>query len=882
MSSSPPDAPRHLRVEHGPRPLGIAATRPRLSWWLPAGATGQQAYKVEALNDSTRRHSHEIVDTAPFLRPWPFPALGSRTQVAWRVKVLTDAGWSPWSDRHRFETGLLTPTDWQARFIGTPTDTALPPRCHRGAVYLRRRFHIAETPVRARLHATAHGLYELHLDGRRVGDLELTPGWTAYRTHLEVQTYDVTDLLSPGDHTLVATLTDGWWRGSVGYNRTERCYGDQLALLAQLEVDGQPTVVTDDAWEVATDGPITAADLIEGQHVDLRRGAGSVDGWRPATVVADADDRLTSSPAPPTRRVETYRPVSIKRLDADHQVVDLGANINGWVRLAGRALGPAGNQVRLRHGERVGDDGDVDLRHLEVHDQITREPLGAGQADEVTSAGPGATGFEPRHTTHGFQFVGIEGATDLAPDDVTGIMVHTDLVRTGWFRCSDDRLNALHDAAVLSFRGNACEIPTDCPQRERVGWTGDWQIFLPSAAFLYDVAGFSDRWLRDLAADQWDDGRVPNFVPDPYGPEARRTRINRFLTGSAGWGDASVLVPHQLWQSYGDVDLLARQYPSMQAWVDFGLRRAAKHRHASRAAARPDPAPHERFLWDIGFHWGEWCEPGMDPDPIWTGEADLADVATAYLHRSLATLAEVAGILGHDTDADRYAELAAEVRAAWQTEFVAHDGTVTPATQANLVRALAFDLVEERHRAQVTAQLVGLVRDAGTRVGTGFLATPFLLPVLADAGQLDVAYELLLQTSPPSWLAMIEAGATTIWESWEGVDATDGVGSLNHYSKGAVITFLHEHVAGLRPIPGEPAYRRFEVRPRPGGGLTSAEARLDTPYGPIASSWHIQDGRFTLDVEVAAGTEADVTMPDGASHQLGPGSHTLASFDSIK
>ena len=873
--------PTRLRVEVGPRALGLGVAEPRLSWWPPSGVVAQDAYRVEATVDGRLLATGAVEDGRPFLRPWPFAPLGSRARMSWRVQVRTDAGWSPWSGPHGVEIGLLGRDDWQALFVGAPDDgSPLPPRGERGALYLRRRLRVEEAPVRARIYATAHGIYELHVDGTRVDDLELTPGFAAYRAHLEVQTYDVTHLFTAGEHTLTATVTDGWWRGSVGYNRNDRCYGDALALLAQLELVGadgdRQVVATDGSWEVASGGPIVAADLIEGERLDLRRPFPPEGGWRPARVVAEPDGRLTVSPAPPTRRVEEYPPVGVKRLDADRQVVDLGANINGWVRIAGSRLGPAGNRVRLRHGERLGDDGDVDLGHLEARDYLTKAPLGAGQVDEVVSAGPASPDVEPRHTTHGFRFVSVEGADDVLPEDVTGVMVHTDMVRTGWFRCSDERLNALHEAAVLSFRDNACEIPTDCPQRERAGWTGDWQIFAPTAAFLYDVAGFSDRWLRDLAADQWSDGRVPNFVPEYFDPAGRSEPVTSYITGSAGWGDAAVLVPFEMWQAYGDADILSRQYPSMQAWVDFALRRAAEHRHPARVAARPEPAPHERYLWDIGFHWGEWCEPGGNDDRLFTGEADLGIVATAYLHRSLATLAEVAALLGHDADAARYRDLATRVRAAWQTEFVAPDGAVTPASQANLVRALAFGLVEDHHRGRVADDLVGLVRAAGTHVGTGFLATPFLLPTLADAGHLDVAYELLLQTTPPSWLAMIEAGATTIWENWEGVEA-GGEGSLNHYSKGAVVSFLHRYIAGLRPIPGSPAYRRFAVRPRPGGGITAAEARLDTPYGPIASSWRLDGDTFLLTVEVAPGTEAEVTLPDGTARTCGPGRHELVS-----
>ncbi len=818
--------PDSLRVEHGPRPLGLGVSRPRLSWRPP---TGQLGYQVEAEIDGITHTAGPNDDDAPFLRPWPFPPLGSRSRVSWRVRVRSDAGWSGWSHAAGFEAGLLQPADWSGRFIGITQAGPLPPRGERGAVYFRRRFTVpAPGPLRARVYATAHGLYELHLDGTRVGDLELTPGFTAYQAHLEVQAYDITGLLTPGEHELVATVTDGWWRGATGTPHLDCCYGTALALLAQVEftgpAGGRIVIPSDESWQVSADGPVRAADLMEGQRVDQRI---QVRGWTGAAVVGEPGPELTASPAPPARRVQEYRPRSITRVGFGAQVVDLGANINGWVRLSGAVLGPAGHQVRLRHGERLGEDGDVDTTHLDT-DLPGAGTVLVGMTDQVTSSGPEAADFEPRHTTHGFRYVSVTGARDLSEDDVTGVMVHTDLRRTGWFACSDDRLNALHEATVLSFRGNACEIPTDCPTRERAGWTGDWQLFVPTAAFLYDVAGFSARWLRDLAADQWDDGRVPNFVPDSF-RKVRDGQLGR-LTGSAGWGDAAVYVPYQLWQSYGDTQVLADQYDSMQAWVQFALRAAAGGRHPARAAARPEPAPYEQYLWDTGFHWGEWLEPGADIYADLRPENDKADVATAYLYRSAATLARVAELLGKTADSTHYRIIAARVREAWQAEFSAPDGTVSPATQANLARALAFGLVNQQQRPQVAADLVKLVRAAGNHLGTGFLATPFLLPALADHGHLDVAYDLLRQTSAPSWLHMIESGATTVWENWEGLDA-QGKGSLNHYSKGAVISFLHSHVAGLRPVPGIPAWREFEVRPCPGGGITTAEARLDTPYG---------------------------------------------------
>lgn len=871
------NSPTHLRIEHGPRPLGVGVSAPRLSWWLPAGTHSQSAYEIAATIDGASHSTGIETSDRSLLVPWPFEELSSRSIVSWRVRVRTEMGWSGWSTDQEFETGLLSPSDWSGRFIGLPeSDAQLAAYGTRPATYFRRNFSLREVPIRAKVYATAHGIYELHLDGHRIGDLELTPGFTAYHTHLEYQAFDITHLLGVGDHTLTATVSDGWWRGATGAGRDDCCYGKEIAFLAQLELDshkGRAVLDTDESWEVSDQGPIVGADLMAGERVDQRIEFPPVTGWRAARVIGNADQRLTTSPAPPTRRISTEIARSVMRLEDGRHVVDVGRNISGWVRLSGDALGAAGNRVRLRHGESLDAFGDVDTTPLDSIDASTMEPVPFTQIDEVISSGT-AEAFEPRHTTHGFQYVGIDGVEQLEATDVESIAVHTDLERTGWFTCSDDRINRLHDAAVLSFEGNACEIPTDCPTRERSGWTGDWQLFLPSAAFIYDVAGFSSRWLRDLAADQRPDGRVANFAPDPLYRADRDNSISDYLTGSAGWGDAAIYVPYQLWQSYGDEDILRCQWQSMTAWIDFALRRAREQRHPSRVSLRPDPAPHEEFLWDVGFHWGEWCEPNADPMPILSGQASAADVATAYLFRSLETLAKIGRSIGEHAAAEAYGTLAKNVRAAWQTEFCRPDGEIVPATQANLTRALAFDLIDPPLRGRVAADLVKLIRDAGTTIGTGFLATPFLLPVLADHGYADVAYELLLQSRPPSWLHMIDSGATTIWENWEGLDRT-GHGSLNHYSKGAVIQFLHEYIAGLRPVEGCPAYSRFEVNPCLGGGITSAEARLHGPYGPIRCAWRREQETFTLDVIVAPGTEAEAILPSGRRARLDPGEHRL-------
>ena len=801
----------------------------------------------------------------------------------------TDAGESDWSDPAWWEMGLLRAEDWVAHWI-EPAEADDPgPPGRRPAQLLRSRFILDGPVARARLYVTAHGIYEAFINGQRVGDAELTPGLTSYASHLLVQTFDVTELLARGANMIGFIVSDGWFRGQTQVFRQFNMYGDRLALLAQLHLSGPDgtlaRIVTGPDWASST-GAILGADLFDGQTVDFRHDSpkwcvAEADGgrWSAVTVRDHGTSQLKSSPAPPVRRIEELRPVAVTRLRPDRQVVDLGQNINGWVRLS--ALGPRGTTLTLTHGEALDPDGDVTLDHL-IPDQleqvapsdITGDLRRPFQVDRVTSGGDPRQQFEPRHTTHGFRYVRVEGhPRDLTPDDLAGVVVHTDLRRTGWFTCSDQRLNRLHEIVDWSFRGNACDIPTDCPTRERMGWTGDWQVFAPTAALLYDIAGFSTKWLRDLAAEQRPDGVVLQAAPYQAPPG------DPIPHGSAGWSDAAVLVPWEIYRAYGDMRLLEEQWTSMAAWVEYAARTAREGRHPSRVAARPTPASHEIYLLDTGFHWGEWLEPG---DEVVNFRAifnwDKSDVATAYLYRSSSVLAQIAHLLGRADDEARYRDLSAKTRAAWQAEFVGPDGALTPDTQANHVRALAFGLVPDTLRQQTANRLVALIRKAGTHLGTGVLATRYLLPVLADSGYLDVAYELLLQDTPPSWLTMIDRGATTVWEAWEGINAK-GIpyASLNHYAKGAAISFLHTHIAGIRLLDDGPAYLRFRIEPMPGDGLRWVKAAHESPYGLIESSWRIEGDSFKLEISIPPGTTAEVRLPDGRRIDAEPGTSKYSS-----
>lgn len=733
-------------------------------------------------------------------------------------------------------------------------------------------FTTRELPEAAVLTVTAHGIYEAFINGRRIGDMELTPGLTSYRSTLQVQRFDVLHHLVLGVNHIVLRVSDGWFRGRCGAARIPNNFGDHIALIAAINgLDGDKRnllVATGSDWRVGV-GTVVSADLMDGQIVDLRRTG--LDETAPVVLATDqltADrSRLKADTAPPVRRTAEYSPVEVSRLPGGRQIVDFGTTVNGWIRL--RSLGPAGTTTTLTHGEWLDRDGNLTLDHLSFIEPDTTEHR-VGQRDSVTSRGVAGDLFEPRHTTHGFRYVAIDGREDdIDPDDILAVLVRSDLRATGKFRTDNVDLKRLHHIAVQSWITNTCDIPTDCPQRERWGYTGDFQIFAHTATFLEDIERFGRKWLRSLADDQLPSGRINNVAPY-CGDDT--TKYGFDLNGSAGWGDAATVVPWELYEAYGNVDLLRENYDMMRRWVDYIADKAQNGRHHSRRAANTTMQPHERHLWDTGWHWGEWLEPDAAIEP----DKDQAIVATAYFARSARIVADTAELLGWHADSNSYRELSALAADAWRTEFLREDGLLTIETQATYTRALAFDLVPKELQPATAARLVELIAEAGGRPGTGFLSTPYLLPVLADQGYTSVAFDLLFQRNTPGWMVMLDRGATAIWEAWEGVDERGNpADSLNHYSKGAVITFLHEYVAGLRRLPGQVGYRQFQVMPHLHEKIGSAGVDLETADGRIIVDWARTDRTITVEIVVPDGCRAELVLPGMVSRMLPQGSHRI-------
>ena len=650
---------------------------------------------------------------------------------------------------------------------------------------------------------------------------------------------------------LGALLADGWYRGRLTWNPAHRhIYGDRLALLAQLEIayaDGTADRVMTDAHWGAVPGPIISSSLYDGETYDARRECPGWDrarfddaGWTGVRVIERDLGTLVAPSGPPVRRTALLAPVAISRTPSGATLVDFGQNLTGRVRFS--VAGPAGTTVTLRHAE-VLEQGELATRPLRT----------AEATDRYTLRGSGVETWEPRFTYHGFRYAEVTGwPGELTPDAIRAVVCHSDLERTGWFTCSDPLLNGLHENVIWSMRGNFLDVPTDCPQRdERLGWTGDIAAFAPAACFLYDSAGFLESWLADLAADQADAGGVvpfvvPNVLEEPPVP-------------TAAWGDAAVVVPWVLYERYGDPGILAAQFDSMRAWVDLVAEQAGPRR-----------------LWDRGFQFGDWLDPSAPSERAGQARTDPYLLATACFARSAELLARAAQVLGRAGEAAHYAALAAEVRAAFAAEYVTPAGRLLSDAPTAYALALQFGLLPDaaqRHRAG--ARLADLVRAGGYHIGTGFVGTPLICDALCSAGHVDAAYRLLLQQDCPSWLYPVTMGATTVWERWDSLlpDGSVNPGSMtsfNHYALGAVADWMHRVVGGLAP--GAPGYRRLEVRPRPGGGLTHARARHQTPYGLAECAWAIVDGRMTVTVVVPPNTTARVTLPGAGAAPLEVGS----------
>ncbi|MFC5530547.1 family 78 glycoside hydrolase catalytic domain [Cohnella yongneupensis] len=855
-----------LRCEYARNPIGIGVRDPRISWKLQSDArnVSQAAYELEVACDANFNdvvwRTGEVRSTQSVHVELSGLQPEARKRYYYRVRAWDQADQSSgWSETAFWEMGVLEPSAWKAKWIAAPKDANADADAERVPM-LRRTFEVKGAVRQARLYATAHGLYELELNGRRVGDSYFTPGWTSYKHRLQVQTYDVTDRLRSGDNAIGAYLGTGWYSGHLTWNNKPDFYGDRQALFAQLHVtyeDGSEEIVTTDERWTSAGSQILMSEIYHGETYDARleqagwSEAGFDDrGWQPVDVIDGAVDILVAQENEPVRRTEEIKPIALIRTPLGETVIDFGQNMVGWVRFT--VEGEAGRQVELHHAEVLDRDGNFYTDNIRSAKQTIRYTLGGGRPET----------YEPRFTFQGFRYVRAVGfAEPIDLSQFTGIVLHSDMEATGSFECSDPLVNQLQRNIEWGLRGNFLDVPTDCPQRdERLGWTGDAQMFIRTAAYLRGVAPFFTKWLRDLAADQNAEGGVPFVIPHV---------LSEGEHSSAAWGDAAVICPWTIYLAYGDKRILEQQYDSMKAWVSY-------------IRAQGD----NEYLWNTGFHFGDWL--GLDSKPdTYIGATDRDYIATAFYAYSVSLVQKTAAVLGKEEDAAAFAELHARIKGAFTAEFVTPSGRLSVPTQTAQVLGLTFGLLEGAAKERAVAKLMDLLQETKHHLTTGFVGTPYLNHALSANGHNDAAYKLLLQQDYPSWLYPVTKGATTIWEHWDGIKE-DGsfwsrdMNSFNHYAYGAIGDWMYRSVAGIDTDESLPGYKHILIYPRPGEGLNWADARLETMYGEVRSYWRREEnGEMEQQVTVPPNTTATIVLPGATPDTVREGGDRLAQVAGI-
>ena len=838
---------KKLRCEYRENPLGLDVQVPRVSWQIHAEERSwlQAAYQIQV---SLEVGFNSLVwDSGKVLSAQSLHVeLTSLTPQAsqryyYQVQVWNDQDEiTEWSESAYFEMGLLTVSNWKAEWISAPLQQF--PLDSEASPLLRRTFSIDRAIKSARIYATSLGLYELQLNGQRVGNQYFSPGWTSYKHRLQYQTYDVIDLLTNGDNALGATLGAGWYKGNLAWEGQKNIFGNRTALLLQLHItymDGtEEKIFSNEQWRVST-SPILMSELYHGETYDARLektnwSTAQYDdiGWYAAEVIVHSKTILVAQENEPVRIIEEVQPIELITTPAGETVIDFGQNMVGWVRFT--IQGSASQEVSIQHAEVLDQTGNFYTENLRA----------AKQTNHYILKGEGKETYEPHFSFQGFRFVKLIGFTeDVKLVDFTGIVLHSDMEPTGTFQCSDPLINQLQHNILWGQKGNFLDVPTDCPQRdERLGWTGDAQMFIRTSTHLMNVAPFFTKWLRDLAVDQLESGGIPFVIPHVLDDNSH---------SSAAWGDAAVICPWTIYLCYGDTRILEQQYESMKAWIEY------MHTQGDN-----------EYLWNTGFHFGDWL--GLDSKPdSYIGATDRDFIATAFYAYSTSLLAKTAKVLNKEQDYTTYSHLHAKILEAFAEEFITPFGRLSVNTQTSTVLALMFNLVAGTTKERTVKKLLELLEESKFHLKTGFVGTPYLNLVLSQTGNTEAAYKLLFQTDYPSWLYQVTKGATTIWEHWDGIKE-DGsfwskdMNSFNHYAYGAIGDWLYRYVAGIDTDEAAPGYKHIQIKPHPGPGLTWAKAGFESMYGLIHAEWHLTDSNTAMEIRIILppNTTANVQLPN--------------------
>ena len=836
----------HLRTEHLENPLGLQTVRPVFSWHTDGGL--QSAYEIIVRNGKTAVWKSGKVTTGHMLARCGYDA-APREHLTWRIR-LWDENDQPgeWNDAW-FEMGLLQASSWMAKWISP--ELTIEKGKRQAASYLKRTFSLERTD-HARLYITCHGLYVAYLNGHRVGDYVLAPGTDDYHQRLQYQIYDVSPLLHKGKNEMLVVLGDGWYRGNNGIDGLNHYYGDDLALLCQMEVNHQLVLISDECWQASQMGPIRENDLQLGERYDAR--LEQVTNWHEVIPAAFDYDHLICSDSVPVREQERFQGKVFTAPNGD-TLIDFGQNLAGYTELCAQAK--AGQKIVLWHGETLDENGNFTQENFAPGER--NKNGGVPQRIEYICK-DGFNRYKPSFTLFGFRYAKIETDVNLNGAQFTAIAVYSHMPQTAFFTCGNEAVNQLFRNSLWSMKSNFCDIPTDCPTRERTGWTGDAAAFAPTGVMLTDCWPILRKWLAECRFAQADDGLMANIAPINDG----RDRFSLLLQGSAGWGDACVLVPWALYQAYGDTAILEENYDMMRRWMTFLEQRARETRPANQGN------PWKEALQDQGFHFGEWLEPDVNSmDALRkNGLEGAPEVATAYYFHSADLMGQIAAILGKPGDSEKYRKIAEMARKAYRYCCTDH-GRIDSNRQCEYVRPIAFGLLDPVEAQVAADQLNSLVKQNGDHLNTGFLSTPDLCRVLTEHGHTDTAYRLLLQDTNPSWLYAIKKGATSIWETWDGIRSDGTVhDSMNHYAYGAICGWLLDSVCGIRLKDG-----KLTIRPYPHPSLGYAKARWNSPVGLIESEWRYEGSKLHLRVQTPI--RAEIQWPDGRMEAVSNGVHSL-------
>jgi alpha-L-rhamnosidase len=827
-------------------PLGFHDPTPTFSWKLPEAVQSQTAYHLEVKDTQVEAtpivwDSGWVESDQSVLVPYGGDPLASRQRIQWRVRYKDQTGEaSPWSKPATVELGLLSNEDWEAKWI---RNAAQAPAEVEKVTNLRQSFEIDAPVKHARLYVAARGVFEISLNGARVGNDHFANGQTSYSKRLDSLTYDVTDQLKDGNNAIGAMLGYGWYAGRFGWQGQRQVFGDRPELLLQLEIiheDGRKQIiVSDENWEGTFEGPIISSSIYDGEHVDARKTWSNFQPVKAESNLGTA--RIVPKPFATVKKTETLSVQNITQPETGRFIFDLGQNIVGWAKLDVPV--EKDQTVTIRFAEMLNTDGSVHTENYRA----------AKSTDSYTAAETGTIQWEPKFTFHGFRYVELSGfPSGVKPEKqwVTGIVLHTEMDKIGTFESSHEKLNQLQHNITWGQRGNFLDIPTDCPQRdERAGWTGDAQAFAPTAMFNYDCRAFWKSWLGSMRDDQFEDGNIPWVVPDIVGKG-----------GSPGWLDAATFIPWEVYVRTGDTEVLDENFEMMKKLVGWYRRKSE-----------------DGLLLKIkGF--GDWLQPHAENN---RGDTPFPLLGLAFYGRSCQIVADTASVLGREEDARKFSAEAQSIKDAFSGHYFDSEGKIinAPETQTAYLLALEFDLIPEDLRSKAAENLVRLVEEADGHLRTGFLGTPYVVSVLDKMGHTDLALSILFKETYPSWFYSINQGATTMWERWNSYTKQDGfsgdkMNSLNHYAYGALGQWMYERIAGLAPDPAHPGYKHFFVRPIFPAQLQWAKARLETAYGTAASSWKKVDGKVMLDVIVPPNTTATIEFPnERESETVTTGSH---------